>query len=81
MPEQHVRPSSSSVEVHALDAVLALLVDLPQAIEVLLACIPEALCVGLKKGGDHVPKGVGILVQHAGPNIFIGDVGLVCVLI
>mmetsp|Transcript_7591 Transcript_7591/g.19043 ORF Transcript_7591/g.19043 Transcript_7591/m.19043 type:complete len:225 (-) Transcript_7591:337-1011(-) len=68
-------------EADALDAILALLVDVLQALHVLLGGVPVPLGVCLQEGLDHVAEGVGVLVEHLLADVCVGDVGLIGVLV
>mmetsp|Transcript_25720 Transcript_25720/g.64239 ORF Transcript_25720/g.64239 Transcript_25720/m.64239 type:complete len:1163 (-) Transcript_25720:603-4091(-) len=65
----------------ALDAILDLLVQLPQPVDVLLAGLPVAPAVGLQKRGDHRPEGVGVGVEELLPELVVGHEGSVSILV
>mmetsp|Transcript_40108 Transcript_40108/g.95938 ORF Transcript_40108/g.95938 Transcript_40108/m.95938 type:complete len:209 (+) Transcript_40108:325-951(+) len=72
---------TSRSEVHALNLVFTLLVDCPQALQVVLTGVPIALRVCLKEGGDHVSKRLWVLVQHLLSDVLVCYVGLVGILV
>mmetsp|Transcript_8545 Transcript_8545/g.29141 ORF Transcript_8545/g.29141 Transcript_8545/m.29141 type:complete len:238 (+) Transcript_8545:426-1139(+) len=74
----HRRPSAGS---HALDLVVHLLVELAEALEVLLGGVPVAAAVGLEEGGHHVAEGVGVCLEEALLHLGVRDEHLVGVLV
>mmetsp|Transcript_11267 Transcript_11267/g.45615 ORF Transcript_11267/g.45615 Transcript_11267/m.45615 type:complete len:630 (+) Transcript_11267:424-2313(+) len=65
----------------ALDAVLDLLVEFLEAVDVLLVGVPVAAAVGLEEGGDHVAEGVRVGLEEAGLHLGVLDERVVGVLV
>mmetsp|Transcript_24848 Transcript_24848/g.51326 ORF Transcript_24848/g.51326 Transcript_24848/m.51326 type:complete len:642 (-) Transcript_24848:1210-3135(-) len=87
-PPYHITPYRTAgtqahmhVCLHALDAVLHLLVELLEALDVLLRGVPVAAAVGLKEGGDHVTERVRVRVEEALLHLRVGDEDVVGILV
>mmetsp|Transcript_30830 Transcript_30830/g.60333 ORF Transcript_30830/g.60333 Transcript_30830/m.60333 type:complete len:829 (-) Transcript_30830:742-3228(-) len=70
-----------SILFDAFELVLAVLVELAQTVDVVLAGLPVPTAVGLEEGLDHVAERVGVGVQQALLHRRVADEHVVCVLV
>mmetsp|Transcript_37698 Transcript_37698/g.58845 ORF Transcript_37698/g.58845 Transcript_37698/m.58845 type:complete len:306 (-) Transcript_37698:38-955(-) len=77
-----LEPNSPINHLHdTLDAVLHILVQLTQTVQVLLRSIPIATAVGLQEGSDHVTESVRVGVHKTLTHGIVGDESVVGILV